>query len=160
MIAAILTLFKNTDGQYTLGGDDQFKYSSQEDKDFFVKVTKEYKNLIVGRKTYETIPKKLKDRNCFVLTNQRSLAVFEGDQAINTLMSLKEADYCVIGGYSIYKKLFPYCNVIYVTLQEDIILEGESFDFSLIEQRHEIEDHTQVRTTQFRKYIFKNYDTN
>src|SRR6056297_2755329 len=57
------------------GGGSSLKWTSKEDTKYFVQRTKKAKNLIMGRKTFETINKPLKDRTIYVLTKNREMLV-------------------------------------------------------------------------------------
>ena len=81
------------------------------------------KIVIMGRETYESLPKgePLKDRVNIVLTKQPG---FKDDRvtvcnSIEELLTITEKyppeDVFVIGGASIYAQLLPYCTEVYVT---------------------------------------------
>jgi dihydrofolate reductase len=65
------------------------------------------KDVIMGRKTYESLGKPLKDRNNIVLTSNTSLHI--------------------IGGSSIYKLFLPYANRIYLTRINHYFEEADSY---------------------------------
>ena len=51
-------------------GESSLNWTSKEDTQYFIQKTKEAKNLITGRKTFETINKPLKGRTIYVLPDQ------------------------------------------------------------------------------------------
>ena len=96
------------------GGGSSLKWTSKEDTQYFIQRTKEAKNLIMGRKTFETINKPLKDRTVYVLTTNQELlnkqlpgVVFTDkppETLIKTLEEKGEKECCIAGGKSIYEQ--------------------------------------------------------
>lgn len=81
------------------------------------------KVVVMGRETFESLPKKepLKNRVNIVLSksgliNDERVVVCEClDQLFNELLKYDTDDVFIIGGESVYKQLLPYCTEVYVT---------------------------------------------
>lgn len=96
------------------GGGSSLKWTSKEDTQYFIQKTKAAKNLIMGRKTFETINKPLKDRTIYVLTTNQELlkkqlpgVVFTDKQPATLIKNLEEKgekECCIAGGKSIYEQ--------------------------------------------------------
>lgn len=81
------------------------------------------KNILMGRKTFESINKPLPNRNNFVLTrnddfNRNDLVIFHSKEDV-LKSNIKEL--IVIGGADIYELFLPECQRIYLTLVHTII---------------------------------------
>jgi dihydrofolate reductase len=92
---------------------------NQEDMKRFVRITKQYRNLLMGRKTYESLPnKKLKERKIFVLTHDPDFAaedviVFH---SIEECLAFAESNPLIIaGGATLYEQFAQYIRTLYVT---------------------------------------------
>lgn len=90
------------------------------------------KTMIMGRKTFESLPKVLPDRKHIILTNNKDYKVMnENVRIVTDLDELKpyieaKEEYFVIGGGQIFKLLFPYTNKMYITeIHENF--EGDTF---------------------------------
>ncbi|MBZ9609245.1 dihydrofolate reductase [Clostridium estertheticum] len=77
--------------------------------------------IIMGRKTFESLPGILPQRHHIVITQNKNFVV--NDERVTVLNSKEELfefleeskEYFVIGGGEIYKLLLPYCNKIHLT---------------------------------------------
>ena len=95
-------------------GESSLNWTSKEDTQYFIQKTKEAKNLITGRKTFETINKPLKGRTIYVLTTNQELlkkqlpgVVFTDNPPatlVKTLEEKGEKECCIAGGKSIYEQ--------------------------------------------------------
>jgi dihydrofolate reductase len=94
------------------------------------------KDVIMGRKTYESLGKPLKDRNNIVLTSNTSL--HSNDPNVHFYNDFEQLllDYqrhgegeeiFIIGGSSIYKLFLPYANRIYLTRINHYFEEADSY---------------------------------
>ena len=87
--------------------------------------------IIMGRKTFQSLPKVLPNRHHIVMTKDSDF-IFEHDM-VTIIHSIEELlpminniDSFVIGGGEIYKALLPFCDKLYITKvgQE---FEGDTF---------------------------------
>lgn len=110
------------------------------------------KTMIMGRKTFESLPKVLPGRKHIILTNNIGYKVNdENVDVVHSIEELKayigaEEEYFVIGGGQIFSLLFPYTNKMYITEIHETF-EGDTFfpqydktEWKVIEQREGIID--------------------
>jgi Dihydrofolate reductase len=114
-INAIVAIAQNG----AIGKDNKLLWHLREDMLYFKQTTMHYP-VIMGRKTWESLPKKpLPKRENIVISGQKDLKI-EGAQVFSDIKEM--IAYCaefeksfIIGGASIYKTLMPYCNYLYIT---------------------------------------------
>jgi len=114
-------------------GESSLKWTSKEDTAYFIQRTKQAKNVIMGRKTFETLSNPLKDRTIYVLTTDQELlkkqlpgVVFtkkSPEQLIKTLEEKGENECCIAGGKSIYEQFLN------LSLVDELHLTVESILF-------------------------------
>ena len=77
--------------------------------------------LVMGRLTYEHLPKKLEGRKVIVITHQ-VIPLFDGDICCDNVVELLKRlavgteEIMVCGGASIYQQAMPYINHLYVSM--------------------------------------------
>lgn len=75
--------------------------------------------IIMGRKTFESLPKVLPGRVHYVLTGNGAYSVPEGVYVFHTvkelLSALPEGENFIIGGEKMYEAMFPYADKMYIT---------------------------------------------
>lgn len=90
------------------------------------------KTMIMGRKTFESLPKILPERKHIILTNNMDYKV--NDTNVEVVHSIEELkpyidameEYFVIGGGQIFNALYPYTNKMYITeIHENF--EGDTY---------------------------------
>ncbi|ASW44338.1 dihydrofolate reductase [Clostridium isatidis] len=104
-----------------IGGDNKLLWHISKDLKRFKEITTGH-TIIMGRKTFESLPKVLPNRKHIVITRDRNFKV-DSDMVhivndISTVLEkFKDSDEeaFVIGGGEIYKSLLPYCKKIYLT---------------------------------------------
>lgn len=90
------------------------------------------KTMIMGRKTFESLPQILPDRHHVVLTRDKNYKVDDNRVTIvNNEEDIEkyiedEKEYFVIGGEEIFSLLFPYTNKMYIT-EIDADISGDTF---------------------------------
>lgn len=115
MISIIAAIGRNRE----LGQGNQLIWHIKEDLKNFKNLTMG-KYIIMGKKTYESLPKHLEGRKYIVLSS--SLSNIENGLLFNDFNKLLEfvkyldEEVMVIGGASIYKLFLPYANKLYLTL--------------------------------------------
>ena len=124
MFSLIAAIGKNNE----LGKDNQLVFHIKEDMKFFRETTRNH-TVIMGKKTWESLPGKLKDRKNLVISHT------EVEGADGTITDLdkyieenKESDeeIFVIGGGSIYKYMLPHSKYLYLT-EVDAEPEADTF---------------------------------
>ena len=118
MISAIVAV----DNNWGIGFNGDLLEHIPEDLRYFKEIT-ENNWIVMGRKTWDSLPKKpLPNRPHLVITNN-PLSYEEMDevlfakigQAKLIMNTQKGIDFFVIGGGQIYEKLLPICDRVYVT---------------------------------------------
>lgn len=113
MFSIIACIGKNNE----LGKGNQLVFHIKDDMKFFRETTKGH-TVVMGRKTWESLPGKLKDRTNIVLSSRNfdgpDLIVHDIDQFIKDHQHTDEEIF-IIGGGSIYGAFFPYTTTLYLT---------------------------------------------
>jgi dihydrofolate reductase len=120
----------------TIGKNNKLIWHLPEDLEFF-KTTTKGKVMIMGRKTFESLPKVLPNRFHIVIsrsaptqTHERVQFVTSVDEAVKKAKELESQGWpdevCVVGGAEIYKLFVPLADRIYLTeISRDY--EGDTF---------------------------------
>lgn len=128
-----------------LGNNNELLYYFKEDLQRFKDLTNG-KTIVMGKNTWNSLPKKLPNRKNVVFSKSSIFDVKQPDLIINTKEELikisKESDVWIIGGYSMYKEFIKYVDTIELTLihaEKDndvsINLEKELLGFNLVEKK-------------------------
>lgn len=105
---------------YELGLNNHLIWKIKEDLMFYKKLTM-HQNIILGRKTLESLPSgALKGRNPFVLSSACLDKYYDVNSfnSIETLLQYIETtnqNFIVVGGATIYKEFLPYVDTMYLT---------------------------------------------
>ena len=118
MIAAIVAV----DNNWGIGFNGSLLEPIPADLKRFKKLT-ENKIVIMGRKTWDSLPKKpLPDRLNIVISREPKAVITEsvirmGLDEIKTRLSTAtdNENWFIIGGGEIYKELLPFCDTLYIT---------------------------------------------
>lgn len=112
-----------------LGKDNKLIWNLKGDMKFFKDTTTGH-TVIMGRKTFESLPKMLPNRHHIVLSSSND---FPSEvEVYNSLEELKKHlddvkdELIVIGGGSIYKKFIPYADKLYLT-EIDATSEADTY---------------------------------
>jgi len=124
ILSAIAAMARNR----VIGVNNQLPWHLPEDLQFFKERTRG-KVMIMGRKTFESLPKPLPGRHHIVITRQSEYKV--DHPLVEVVSSLPAAieraaqlippwpdEVCVVGGGEIYKQSLPYLDRIYLTVIE------------------------------------------
>jgi len=128
MISISVAVAKNN----VIGKDNKLLWHISEDLKRF-KGNTSNKKMIMGRKTFESLPGILPNREHIVVTRDENFKV-DSDKVtivhdLNSLLekySKCEDEIFVIGGAEIYKQLLPYTQKIYLT-KIDETFEGDTY---------------------------------
>ncbi|WP_143318090.1 dihydrofolate reductase [Clostridium sp. HBUAS56017] len=104
-----------------IGGDNKLLWHISEDLKRFKGITTNH-TIIMGRKTFESLPKVLPNRHHVIITRDANYKV-DSDQVtilhdLNEVLDKyenSEEEVFIIGGGEIYNLLFPYCKKLYLT---------------------------------------------
>lgn len=144
-----------------IGKDNKMLYHIPKDLAFFKRKTVNHV-IIMGRKTFESLPGMLPNREHWVITRDPS---FNKARSFNSIDDVLEAidpnaDYYVIGGGEIYKQFMPYANCLYITEVDDFKVGDVRFPsidltkWSLSVSRTDIDEKSNL-TLRFKKYLRK-----
>ena len=144
-----------------IGKDNKMLYHIPKDLAFFKRKTVNH-IIIMGRKTFESLPGMLPNREHWVITRDPS---FNKARSFNSIDDVLEAidpnvDYYIIGGGEIYKQFMPYADCLYVTEVDDFKVGDVRFPsidltkWSLSVSRTDIDEKSNL-TLRFKKYLRK-----
>lgn len=100
-----------------IGKKGQLIFRIREDMDFFRKTTENH-TVVMGLKTWHSLPSKLKNRQNIVVSEEE---VPNADQTINDLPKFiakhqnTPEEIFIIGGGMVYQEFLPYVDTIYLT---------------------------------------------
>lgn len=121
-----------TSNNNVIGKDNKLLWYLPNDLKRFKEITTDHK-IIMGRKTFESLPKVLPNRYHIVLTKNQSFTFNnENVEIINSLNKLLEnyshskEEVFIIGGGEIYKLFLPYVSKVYLT-KVKATFEGDTF---------------------------------
>ena len=129
MLSYVVAVAKNK----VIGNDEGLPWHLTNDMKFFRQITLTgSKTMIMGRKTFESLPKVLPGRKHIVLTQNKDYKVDDENVQIihskDDLMPYVNSDeeYFIIGGAEVFEVMFPYTKRMYITeIHEDF--EGDTF---------------------------------
>lgn len=144
-----------------IGKDNKMLYHIPKDLAFFKRKTINHV-IIMGRKTFESLPGLLPNREHWVITRDTS---FNKARSFNSIDDVLEAidsnvDYYIIGGGEIYKQFMPYANCLYITEVDDFKVGDVRFPsidmtkWSLSVSRIDVDEKSNL-TLRFKKYLRK-----
>lgn len=124
-----LTMIAAVAANGVIGRDNQLIWHLPDDLRRFKRLTMG-RAIIMGRKTFESLPKLLPGRAHYVLTRNRNYAVPEGVALCHSpeelLAKLPDGENFVIGGGEIYQILLPYADRLALTeIEKDY--DGDAF---------------------------------
>jgi len=116
-----------------LGKNNKLIWRIPEDMKFFRDITLD-NHIIMGRKTFESLPKKLDRRINIVLSKSNLEQVYDcisynniDDVLENYYFKENAPDLYVIGGESIYQQFLPYTETMYLTEIDDYDYEADAY---------------------------------
>ena len=144
-----------------IGKDNKMLYHIPKDLAFFKCKTVNHV-IIMGRKTFESLPGLLPNREHWVVTRDPS---FNKARSFNSIDDVLEAidpnvDYYIIGGGEIYKQFMLYADCLYITEVDDFKVGDVRFPsidmtkWSLSVSRTDIDEKSNL-TLRFKKYLRK-----
>ena len=116
MLSIIVAIAKNN----AIGKDNKLLWHLPDDLKRFKKFTTGH-NIIMGRKTFESLGRVLPNRHHIILCNDANMNIDDANvEILDDISKLEkyinsEEENFVIGGATMYKLLMPYCNKMYIT---------------------------------------------
>jgi len=103
-----------------IGDGSQLAVYYKEDMEFFKKTTSN-STIIMGRKTFESIGKPLKNRQNIVISSKKIDSIEFYSSLREGIEKAKYKDTWLIGGYGIYEEGLKYADVICLSITKDIV---------------------------------------
>ena len=123
-----------------IGRDNELPWHLPADMRYFMRTTKEH-HVIMGRKTFESLGKPLKNRVNVVITRNPFymasgiVVVHSLEEALQYARENEEEEAFVIGGAEIYRQSLSLLDRIYLTEIDLVVENGDAFFPSLDEKR-------------------------
>ena len=111
-----------------LGKGNELIWHFKEDMKFF-KETTTGSSVIMGRKTFESLPKALPNRKNIVITNNRDY-IAGGGYVVNSIekaLELAGDNAFILGGGNIYSQFLPLADKIYLTEIDDECADADTY---------------------------------
>ncbi|HBJ1646362.1 dihydrofolate reductase [Clostridium botulinum] len=117
MLSIIVAIAKNN----VIGNDNKLIWHISEDLKRFKEITSG-KTIVMGRKTFESLPGVLPNRKHIILTRDKNFKVnsecveiiYDFDELLNKYKN-SDTEVFIIGGGEIYKQLLPHTYKLYLT---------------------------------------------
>lgn len=157
MLSCVVAISNNN----AIGKDNKLPWYLPEDLHRFKEITlSNTKTIIMGRKTFESLPKILPDRHHIVLTKNKNykiedkrVTVITDIEQLNSLIQ-DNKEYFVIGGEEIFALLLPYTAKIYLTKVEDDF-QGDAFFPNYDESQWKVIEVSEGIVDEYNKYKHK-----
>lgn len=155
----------SADRNWGIGYQNRLLVSIPSDMKFFRQTTTG-KVVVMGRKTLESFPNglPLKNRTNIVLTKnpdynvKDAVIVHNEEELFEELKKYNTDDVYVIGGESIYRRLLPYCDTVYVT-KIDQAFQADTFFPNLDEMEEwEMTEEGEEQTCFDLEFTFTKYE--
>lgn len=162
MLSSVVIVSKNN----IIGCENGLIFDIKEDLKHFKEITTG-KIIILGRKTFESLPFILPNRHHIILTNNTNYEVPKSKEKIEIVHNINDIikkyansndEIFIIGGGTIYNSLLPYTKKLYIT-HVDKYADGDT-SFPIIEKKEfELEEKSEVMfsTTEQCDFYFANY---
>lgn len=155
-----LTLIAAVDKKYGIGYQGKLLWNLPADMAFFRKKTIGF-HVVMGRKTYESIGKPLKNRENYILSRQK--IEIPGAFVIHQLQDIQHIreELMILGGAEIYKLCLPIANRIILTEVEAQLKADTYFptfnksEFECIQESFHAADKDNLYNMYFREYLRK-----
>ncbi|MCM3629949.1 dihydrofolate reductase [Paenibacillus glycanilyticus] len=151
-----ITMIAAMDRSRTIGIGNKLPWRLPAEMAYFTRHTTG-KVVVMGRKTFESLPKPLKDRTNVVIT-RNSAYVKEGCEIVHSVQEAIErygnGELMVIGGADIYEQFLPFANKLLLTEVDTDIAGGDAFFPSLNEAEWERVDAERVESDEKNAYSF------
>ena len=143
-----------------IGYKNALPWHISEDLKNFKKITINH-SVIMGRKTFESIGKPLKDRRNIVISRDKTLKI-EGVEVVNSLddavcRTKDENEIFIIGGEQIYKIALPIATNMHITRVYRII-EGDAFFPTFENSQWKILSQNDLESNEGLKFSFIDYE--
>ena len=158
MLSIIVAKAKNN----IIGKDNKLLWHIPDDLRRFKELTTNH-NIIMGRKTFESIGRILPNRKHIIFSQNPDFKIEnENIEIVHSMLQIQqyiedENENFVIGGAMIYNLLMPYVTKMYVT-QIDEEFEGDTFFPKIDEEKWKIVERIPAKEESKVKYEFLTYE--
>ena len=122
------------DKLWGIGSNGDLLFRIKEDMKFF-KLTTINRVVVMGRKTFESLPNKepLKDRINLVITSDKSYKSHDNvifgtiDEIKREIKKYKSDDVFIIGGGSVYRQFIHECDTVYITHNSNVYEKADTY---------------------------------
>ncbi|MBQ8891275.1 MAG: dihydrofolate reductase [Bacilli bacterium] len=144
-----------------LGKNNDLIFHIKDDMKYFKNVTLNHV-VVMGRRTFESLPGLLKDRKNVVITRNRNIDISNDIEVYSSIEEFMEHyknyddEIFVIGGASIYRQFLEYCDKIYLTEvneERDADVYFPEFDKSLYNR--EVVDSGESKTLKYDFVVYR-----
>lgn len=154
-LSLIVAVSKNN----VIGINNGLPWNIKEDLNIFKEKTMG-KDIIMGRNTYLSLPKKLKNRTYHVLTTNKldndNLFVYNNlEDMLNTIENSPHKDFVVIGGEVIYKIFLDYIERAYISYIDLNVENGDAFFNFININEFEVKEEIKFSNFTFKEYKIK-----
>ena len=126
---------------YEIGKDNKLLWHLPNDLKFFKETTLN-KTIIMGKNTFESLPKMLPNRKHIIISDSEykveGAIIFNNIEDTLNYINNTDEECFIIGGMSIYKQLLPYAKYLYITKIEDT-KEADAYFPNLNEEDYIVE---------------------
>jgi dihydrofolate reductase len=114
---------------FIIGNDNKLLWDLKDDLKIFKKLTTN-NDILMGRKTYQSIGKCLPNRTNIILTRDKNFKLEEPGIVVNSIehgiaKHNRKNDLYIIGGQNVYDQTIKYADELYIT-EVDCILQGDA----------------------------------
>ncbi len=121
----MITLIAAVNNNMLLGKEGRMPWHIPEDLAFFKEKTI-HKTVLMGRRTFDSIPKILQDRDIYVLTSSNKLSksasnvtIIHHVEPLIEHYTSSDDELMVAGGGVVYRLMMPYADKIYLSVIDD-----------------------------------------
>jgi len=155
-----ITIIVAASENLVIGDKNVLPWYISEDLKHFKKITINH-SVIMGRKTFESIGKPLKDRRNIVISRDKTLKI-EGVEVVNSLddaifRNKDQNEIFIIGGEQIYKMAMPFATNMHITKVYTNI-EGDAFFPAFDEREWKILSQKDLESNEGLKFSFIDYE--
>lgn len=141
-----------------LGKNNDLIWHFKEDMKFFKETTMGH-TVIMGRKTFESLPKALPNRRNIVITTNADY-VAEGAEVVTSVeeaLAVVDGEAFIIGGGAIYKAFLPFADKLYLTEIEASCLDADTYFpiFNKSDYRREVINVYDIDGVHFEHILYK-----
>ena len=154
MISMIAAIGKN----YELGKNNNLIWHFKEDMKFFKDTTMNHK-VVMGRKTYESLPGALSGREMIVVSTR----IVDGVKCYNNINKIvdkyknSDEEIFICGGASIYREFLPYADRLYLTEIDSSDKDADTYfpEFNKKEWKKKLLTKHEQNDITFKMYLYE-----